>query len=99
MLAVVVIIIIVLILVIVGSAKGNTAGSKTTGRTTPAGSASAGHRANASKTRTTKYEQSGNWMDFDIGRDEKKVGDPKYPKAGIDSVMKHEFMDELLNDK
>ena len=47
----------------------------------------------------TKYEQSGNWMDFDIGHDEKKVGDPKYPKAGIDSVMKHEFMDDLLNDK
>ena len=98
MLAVVVIIIIVIILVIVGSAKGNTAGSKTTGRMTPAGSSSAGHRANASKTRTTKYEQSGNWMDFDIGRDEKKVGDPKYPKAGIDSVMKHEFMDDLAND-
>lgn len=99
MLAVVVIIIIVLILVIVGSAKGNTAGPKTTGRMTPAGSASSGHGANASKTRTTRYEQSGNWMDFDIGRDEKKVGDPKYPKAGIDSVMKHGFMDELLKDK
>ena len=98
MLAVVVIIIIVLILVIVGSAMGKTAGSKTTGRTTPAGSVSSEHSANASKTRTTKYEQSGNWMDFDIGRDEKKVGDPKYPKAGIDSVMKHEFMDDLLND-
>ena len=77
-----------LILVIVGSAKGKAAENKAAGRTT--------------STRTTdhtRYEQSGNWMDFDIGRDEKKVGDPKYPKAGIDSVMKHEFMDDLLNDK
>ena len=48
---------------------------------------------------TTRYDKSGNWMDFDIGKDENKVGNPKYPKAGQDSVMKHEFMDDIMNKK
>lgn len=43
----------------------------------------------------SKYSKSGNWMDFDPGVDENKVGDPKYPNAGTDSVMKHEFLDNL----
>ena len=45
------------------------------------------------------YEKSRNFMDFDPGKDEKKVGDPKYPTAGADSVMKHEFMNDLFDDK
>ena len=36
-------------------------------------------------------------MDFDPGVDSDKVGDPKYPNAGIDSVMKHEFLDDLID--
>jgi len=36
-------------------------------------------------------------MDFDPGADSNKVGDPKYPNAGMDSVMKHEFMNDLLD--
>ncbi len=47
----------------------------------------------------TRYSKTGNWMDFDPGKDSKKVGDPKYPNPGADSVMKHEFMEELMDDK
>lgn len=36
-------------------------------------------------------------MDFDAGVDSNKVGDPKYPTAGIDSVMKHEFMEDVID--
>ena len=72
---------------------------KAAGRTTTDHSKTTTTRSTDRSTDHTRYEKSGNWMDFDIGRDEKKVGDPKYPKAGIDSVMKHEFMDDLLNDK
>ena len=36
-------------------------------------------------------------MDFDPGVDSDKVGDPKYPNAGIDSAMKHEFLDDLID--
>lgn len=46
----------------------------------------------------TRYSKTGNFMDFDAGVDSNKVGDPKYPNAGIDSVMKHEFLDDLIND-
>lgn len=43
----------------------------------------------------SRYSKTGNWMDFDPGVDSNKVGDPKYPNAGPDSVMKHEFMEDL----
>lgn len=46
----------------------------------------------------TRYSQTGNWMDFNPGEDEDKVGDPKYPNAGMDSVMKHEFLNDLMED-
>jgi hypothetical protein len=48
---------------------------------------------------SSPYEKSRNFMDFDPGKDGKKVGDPKYPTAGADSVMKHEFMNDLFDDK
>ena len=37
-------------------------------------------------------------MDFDPSVDEDKVGDSEYPNAGIDSVMMHEFMNDLLDE-
>lgn len=46
----------------------------------------------------TRYSETRNWMDFDPGKDESKVGDPKYPTAGIDSVMKHEFLNDLSDE-
>ena len=46
----------------------------------------------------TRYSKTGSFMDFDPGVDSDKVGDPKYPNAGVDSVMKHEFLDDLTND-
>ena len=46
----------------------------------------------------TRYSKTGNFMDFDPGVDSDKVGDPRYPNAGTDSVMKHEFLDDLMND-
>lgn len=55
-----------------------------------------------SKSRTagkndSRYARTGSFMDFDPGVDANKVGDPKYPNAGMDSVMKHEFMNDLLD--
>ena len=46
----------------------------------------------------SRYSKSQNFMDFNAGVDCEKVGDPKYPTAGMDSVMKHEFLDELEHD-
>jgi len=46
----------------------------------------------------SRYEKTGSFMDFNPGRDSDKVGDPKYPNAGVDSVMKHEFLDDLMKD-
>ena len=46
----------------------------------------------------TRYSKTGNFMDFDPGVDSNKVGNPKYPNAGIDSVMKHEFLDDVMKD-
>lgn len=46
----------------------------------------------------SRYSKSQHYMDFDAGVDCKKVGDPKYPTAGMDSVIKHEFLDELEHD-
>ena len=51
-----------------------------------------------SGTKETRYSKTGNFMDFDPGVDSDKVGDPKYPNAGFDSVMKHEILDDLMND-
>ena len=95
MLIVVVIVIAVVVIILAGGAKGKAAENKAAGPTTTDPSKTTSTRT----TDHTRYEKSGNWMDFDIGQDEKKVGDPKYPKAGIDSVMKHEFMDDLLKNK
>jgi hypothetical protein len=36
-------------------------------------------------------------MDFDPGVDSNKVGDSKYSNADIDSVMKQEFINDLLD--
>ncbi len=47
----------------------------------------------------SRYEKTGSFMDFDPGKDSDKVGDPKYPNAGVDSVMKHEFLDDLMKEK
>ena len=46
----------------------------------------------------SRYAKTRNFMDFDLGVDEDKVGDPEYPNAGVDSVMKHEFMEDISND-
>ena len=46
----------------------------------------------------SRYAKTRNFMDFDPGVDERKVGDSEYPNAGIDSVMKHEFMEDISND-
>ncbi len=47
----------------------------------------------------TRYSRSKNYMDFDAGTDSNKIGDSKYPTAVVDSVMKHEFLNELTEDK
>ncbi|MGP1508494.1 MAG: hypothetical protein ACTTJW_06425 [Sphaerochaeta sp.] len=49
----------------------------------------------------TRYAKTGNFMDFDPGVDSDKVGNPKYPNAGIDSIMKYKFLEDILknNDK
>lgn len=46
----------------------------------------------------SQYAKTRHFMDFDHGVDTDKIGDPKYPTAGIDSEMKHEFMEALMND-
>ena len=46
---------------------------------------------------SSPYEKSRNFMDFDPGKDGKKVGDPKYPTAGVDSEMKQQFLNDLLD--
>lgn len=52
-----------------------------------------------SSENSSSYEKSKNFMDFDAGVDSDKVGDPKYSNAGMDSVMKHEYLDDLMKDK
>lgn len=54
------------------------------------------HKSNGDSSR---YEKSKSFMDFDAGVDSDKVGDPKYPTDGVDSVMKHEYLDDLMKDK
>ena len=46
----------------------------------------------------SRYEQSGNFMDFDPCVDSDKIGNPEYPNAGMNSVLKHQFLDDLLNE-
>ena|GEM_PF-6575424 len=55
-------------------------------------------KEDSSESSKTRYSKTGNFMDFDPGVDSDKVGDPKYPNAGIDSVMKHEFLDDVMKD-
>ncbi len=57
-----------------------------------------GHGAKGN-SHESRYEKTGSFMDFDQGVDSDKVGDPKYPNAGVDSVMKHEFLDDLMDGK
>lgn len=61
--------------------------------------AGGGHKSTTTSDNKTRYSQSRNFIDFDAGTDSDKVGNPNFPNAGIDNVMKHEFMDNLLNDK
>ena len=46
----------------------------------------------------SRYAKTGSFMDFDPGVDANKVGDPKYPNAGMDRVLKHEFLNDLMDD-
>lgn len=50
------------------------------------------------KQKGSRYEQSGNFMDFDPGVDSDKIGNPEYPNAAMDSVLKHQFLNDLLNE-
>jgi hypothetical protein len=43
----------------------------------------------------SQYSKTRNWVDFDAGIDSNKVGSREYPTAGVDSVLKHEFLDSL----
>ena len=45
----------------------------------------------------SRYSKTRNYMDFDPGKDSDKIGDPKYPTAGVDSEMKQQFLDDLLD--
>lgn len=45
----------------------------------------------------SRYAKTGCFMDFDHGVDLDKIGDPKYPNAAIDSELKYEFMENLLD--
>ena len=47
----------------------------------------------------SQYSKTRSFMDFDAGVDSDKVGSKEYPTAGVDSVLKHEFLNELDNDK
>ena len=53
---------------------------------------------NGSSQGRSRYAETRSFMDFDPGRDAGKVGDPRYPNAGSDSVMKHEFLEDVLDD-
>lgn len=59
--------------------------------------AKGGSNGRATVNDDSRYAKTGSFMDFDPGADSNKVGDPKYPNAGMDSVMKHEFMNDLLD--
>lgn len=57
-----------------------------------------GHKGSTSSGKESRYAQSRNYMDFDPGTDSDKVGNPSFPNAGTDSVMHHEFMEDLLDN-
>lgn len=61
--------------------------------------AKGGSKSESAGNDDSRYSRTRNFMDFDPGVDTNKVGDPKYPTAGVDSVMKHEFLDELMDYK
>ncbi len=46
----------------------------------------------------SRYSKSGNWADFDPGKDTDKVGNPKYPHAEIDNQMKEQFLNDMTED-
>jgi len=46
----------------------------------------------------SNYSKSGNWADFDPGTDANKVGDSRYPHAGIDNYEKEKFLSGLFED-
>lgn len=46
----------------------------------------------------SQYSHTHNWIDYDAGVDSDKVGSKEYQKAGVDAVIKYEFLDELDND-
>lgn len=43
----------------------------------------------------SNYSKTQHWTDFDPGIDTKKVGNPKYPHAAMDSVLKNKMHDDL----
>ena len=43
----------------------------------------------------SNYSKTQHWTDFNPGIDTKKVGDPKYPHAAMDSVLKNKMLDNL----
>lgn len=45
----------------------------------------------------SRYSETHNFMDFDAGVDSDKVGSKDFPTAGVDSVMKHEFIEDLID--
>ena len=57
-----------------------------------------GFKGKSAEHDDSRYARTRSFMDFDPGTDSDKVGDPKYPNAGMDSVMKHEFIEDLIND-
>lgn len=59
--------------------------------------AKGGSNDKATRHDDSRYARTRNFMDFDPGVDTNKVGDPRYPNAGMDGVLKHEFMNDLLD--
>ena len=51
------------------------------------------------KTTETRYSKTRHYLDFDLGKDTDKIGNPDYPSAGIDSVMKEEFLNDLMDNE
>ncbi len=51
------------------------------------------------RSEESRYDRSGSFMDFDPGLDSDKVGDPDRPNAGMDSVLKQEYLNDLLKDR
>ena len=47
----------------------------------------------------TTYAKTRSFMDFNPGEDLDKIGDCHYPTAGIDSVMKNEVLENMLDEE